>query len=787
LQNKTGSKFAIRCFLLIVATQTAFSSQSPLTLWYTNAAVNWAQAVPIGNGTLAAMVFGGVSRERIQFNEDTVWTGQPHDYSHAGASNVLADIRRLIFEGKGAQAWKDFARSNFMSVPLRQCAYQPCGDLLLEFPHDGATNYRRSLDLDSATASVRYDFNGVTFEREVFASYPDHVIVLRLTASKPGQLSFSCRLTSPHTNHSIKADGADIVLHGKVTNTTRFNELPSVIEFESRVRVLAQGGSTFATNGAIEIRNADAVTLLLSAASSYVNYHDVSGNPSAKCATVIEAAAKKSFEQLRAAQLSDYQNLFHRVSLDLGSTAKTNLPTDKRISKIAEGDDPQLVALYFQMGRYLMISGSRPGSQALNLQGKWNNNMDPPWESKMTLNINEEMNYWCGEPCNLAECQEPLMDLIQDLVAPGRVTAREHYNCRGWVVHHNTDLWRGTAPINGADGIWPMGGAWLCQHLWWRFEFGGDKNFLATSAYPIMREAAQFFADFLIPDPRRPATNTWLVTNPSFSPEHGDDCAMPTMDIALLRDLFGNTIRASEILGVDSEFRKEIVHLRDSLPPFQIGKYGQLQEWFEDKDAEFDQHRHLSHLIGVFPGEEITLRTPALFAAAKKSLDGRGDAFNNNGWSKAWKMCLRDRFEEGDHAYLILTNLISREIQPNMLFMSSNTQIDGTFGATAGIVEMFLQSQAGEVALLPALPRAWPEGSVTGLCARGGFEVDMSWRDNKLKRATIRSKLGQPCRVRSNVPVAIKSAGKTIEAKIISFTLCEFPTVAGATYELLAN
>jgi alpha-L-fucosidase 2 len=464
--------------LFIFASATAFSTEPPpLTLWYTNPAANWSQALPIGNGKLAAMIFGGISREQIQFNEDTIWTGQPHDYSHPGASNVLADIRRLIFEGNGPQAWKDFAKSNFMSIPLRQCGYQPAGDLFLSFNHAGATNYQRSLDLDSATVSVRYDFDGVTYQRDVFASYPDQVIAVRLTASKPGQLSFSCKLDSPHTNHAIRAEGNDLVMHGKVTNVTPYNQLPSVLEFESRVHIQAQGGSVMLTNGVVEVHQADAVTLLLTVASSYVNYHDVSGNPAQKCLNAIQAAAKKSFDQLRRAQLEDHRKLFRRVKLDLGTTAKTALPTDQRIQRIAEGDDPQLATLYFQLGRYLMIAGSRPGSQALNLQGKWNNNMDPPWESKMTLNINEEMNYWCGEACNLAECQQPLFDLIQDLVEPGRVTARSHYNCGGWVAHHNTDLWRGTAPINGPDGIWPMGGAWLCQHLWWRYEFGGDRIF----------------------------------------------------------------------------------------------------------------------------------------------------------------------------------------------------------------------------------------------------------------------------------------------------------------------
>ncbi len=774
------------CLLGLMPAEPLLASPGPMVLWYNTPSADWSEALPIGNGKLAAMIFGGVTNEHIQFNEDTIWSGQPHDYSNPQAAESLAEMRRMIFEGKGANVFKEIARAKFMSMPIRQCAYQPCGDLLLTFPHEGATNYERSLDLDSATASVRYDCSGVTYQREIFASAPDHVIILRLTASQPGQLNFTYRLDSAHPNHTVTAAGADLVMHGKVTTVTDFNELPSVLQFEARVHISTKGGFVTTTNGTVEVHQAEAATLLLTAASSYVNYHDVSGNPALECSDTILAAATKTYAALRAAQLEDHRELFRRVTLDLWATARTNLPTNQRVAQMGQGNDPQLAALYFQLGRYLMIAGSRPGSQPLTLQGKWNARTDPPWESKWTLNINTEMNYWCAEECNLPECQVPLFDLIQDLTGPGRTTAKLHYNCGGWVAHHNTDLWRGTAPINGPDGIWPMGSAWLCQHLWWHYEYGGDTNFLARRAYPIMKEAAQFYADFLVPDPRRPATNTWLVTNPAYSPEHGDLCAGPTMDNQLLRNLFSNVISASEVLGRDADFRAKVAKLRGQLPPNQIGRFGQLQEWLEDIDSEGERHRHLSPLFGLFPGEEISpFTTPTLAAAAEKTLDLRGDSFNNNGWSKAWKICLRDRLLEGDHAYAIFTNLVSRDAQPNLVFMRSNTQIDGTFGAVAGLAEMLLQSQSGEIALLPALPSAWPSGSVSGLCARGGFEVGIRWQEGKLTSATIHSKLGNLCRVRFKDPFTVKSDGHEVQTQKLSQGVSQFPTVAGGSYEIM--
>jgi alpha-L-fucosidase 2 len=773
------------CALSFLVANSLRADPGPMILWYTNASANWTEALPVGNGKLAAMVFGGITNDQIQFNEDTIWTGQPHDYAHAGASNYLGQIRNDIFTSNNPAAWT-VASANFMSVPLRQCAFQPAGDLWMTFAHSGATNYRRWLDLDTATAHTRYDFGGITFEREVFASLPDQVIAVHLTASQPGQLTISYQFTSEHSNQTVHTFGNDLVMHVAVTNQSPSYNLASVIQFESRVRILAEGGSVTNLNGVIQVTQANSATLLLSVASSFVNYHDVSGDPAAIVSNIVSAASAKTYDDLRQAQLADYQALFHRVALDLGTSTLTNFPIDQRIVMLKTNNDAQLLALYFQMARYLMISGSRPGSQPLNLQGKWNNVVVPNWESKMTLNINEEMNYWAAEVCNLPECHEPLFDMIGDLAVTGQSVAQTHYNSRGWVVHHNTDLWRGAAPINGADGVWPTGGAWLCQHLWWHYQYSGDTNFLA-SQYAIMKSAAEFFQDFLVAHPRY----GWMVTNPSYSPEHdepgfGSNVAGPTMDNQLIRDLFNHVIQASEILGVDSSFRTNLMALRDQLPPNQIGKYGQLQEWLEDVDVPNDAHRHMSPLVGLFPGEEISpTYDPVIAAAAKVLVEWRGDVPTDKGWAKAWRMCIRDRLLDGDHAYLLLTNAVNRNVSNDLLFNKSDTQIDVTFGLLAGVAEMFLQSQSGELFLLPALPSEWPAGSVTGLRARGGFDVDIQWQSNRLSGATIHSRLGNLCRVRTKWPVSVKCGTNYIDAPMVLPGLYEFSTTAGTDYSIV--
>jgi alpha-L-fucosidase 2 len=721
---------------------------------------------------MGAMVFGGVAHERIQFNEQTVWTGDPHDYAHPGAYQSLGKIRQLLLDGKQKDA-EDLAMQEFMSVPIRQKAYQAFGDILLDTPgvtEAENTGYRRALDLDTAITSVDYTHDGVKFHREVFASFPAKVIVVRLTADKPGSISYETTLKSAHEGSTITSAGNAVMMAGRVKD--------GGIRFEARLAVKNEGGTTEAHGGKIVVTGANSATLLLTAATNFKNYRELTTEAHAPAVPAV------SFDKLRADHIADHQKLFRRVTLDFGAPAP-DLSTDERIRRFAESGDPQLVALLFQYGRYLMIASSRPGGQPANLQGLWNESNNPAWDSKYTDNINTEMNYWPVEETNLSECQLPLFDALKDLSASGARVAKEHYNAGGWVVHHNFDLWRGAAPINASNhGIWQTGGAWLATHLWEHYLFTGDREFLRQTAYPLMKGAAQFFVDTMFMDRH----SGYLVTGPSNSPEQGGLVIGPTMDRQIVRALYGDVIAASRILDLDSGLREKLAMQRGLIAPNQVGRYGQLQEWLDDKDDAKNQHRHVSHLWGVYPGGEITpYGTPDLFAAARQSLIYRGDAAT--GWSMGWKINLWARFLDGDHAYRILQNLIQPAsdkpahagLFANLFDAHPPFQIDGNFGATAGITEMLLQSddphatptsllptQAGEAAfihLLPALPSAFPNGQVTGLRARGGVGVSIEWRDGKLVKATLTPREAKPIRIRyagKEIELAAK-AGKTYE------------------------
>jgi alpha-L-fucosidase 2 len=746
-----------------------------LKLWYNKPARQWVEALPISNGRLGAMVFGNPSKEEIQLNENTIWAGQPCRNDNPDAKEALPKVRQLIFDGKYKEA-QDLVNQKFISRNSQGMPYQTAGNLNLLFSgHEKFTNYYRELNIETAVTTSRYDVDGVTYKYEVFSTFTDQVIIFRITASKPGRINFTASLNHP-APVGISTDGNDKLIMSGITGNC--DSIKGAVKFQVQVKIKAEGGLVSANNNNITVNTADIATLYISIASSFKNYNDISANAAERANTYLQNALKKNYEQALRDHITDYQHYFNRVNIDLGVTDSVKNPTDVRIEQFAKGNDPQLVALYFQFGRYLLISSSRPGGQPANLQGIWNNQLYPPWDSKYTVNINTEMNYWPSEVTNLSEMNEPLIQMIRELSQTGRQTAKDMYGADGWVLHHNTDIWRINGPVDGSYwGMWPMGGAWLCQHLFEKYEYNGDKEYL-KSVYPVMKEAVEFYLGFLVEEPQ----HHWLVVCPSVSPENSPEdhpessiSAGTTMDNQILFDLFTKTIKSAEIFNTDKEFVKEIKDTLKRLPPMQIGQWGQLQEWMQDWDSQDDKHRHVSHLYGLFPSNQISpYQTPELFSAAKKSLIARGD--ESTGWSMGWKINLWGHLLDGDHALKLITDQLTPSIQPdgkqkggtylNMFDAHPPFQIDGNFGFTAGIAEILIQSHDGSIFVLPALPDMWKNGSIKGIRVRGGFEIkSMEWKNGEISKLVINSNLGGNCRIRSYSPLKVEGSAILVQAK----------------------